>query len=142
MLWLATFSPLFFAVPLALVGAFGIVSPFMKAWMWVSSVTLTSEGIEGVTYARRRRRIRWDELRRIEIVHSFAFDASEFVRLVGRGPSINFTDAIEAYPELMGLLDACAPQVPRARLPWYWLLLLVGGIGGTVPDRPGSAARD
>lgn len=143
LIWVSTFAASLFAVPLGLLGVFGIVSPFARILMWASSVTVTDETIEAVTYARRRTRIRWEELRSVEQIHSYAFDASEFVRLVGRGAArINFADAMAGYPELMELLERRAPAVPRARLPRIWLLLLVGGVGGTMPVRSGSAPPD
>jgi hypothetical protein len=142
MLWISTAAPLVFAIPLALVGAFGVVSPFVKVLMWASSISVTEEGIEAVTYARTRTRIRWEEIRRVEQIHSYAFDCSEFVRLVGSGRSINFTDAIDHYPELMDRLETHASLAPRVRLPRVWLLLLVGGLGGTMPSRSGGADAD
>lgn len=139
MLWLSTLSPLVFAAPLALLGTFGIVSPVTRILTWASSVTVTDEAIEAVTYAGRRTQIRWEELRRVEQIHSYAFDCSEFVRLVGSRARISFTDAMKGYPELMGLLESRAGEVPRVRMSRIWLLLLVGGIGGTMPTRSGSA---
>lgn len=142
LIWLSTFSPMALAIPLALVGLFGVVNPVAMVLMWASSITVTEDAIEAVTYARRKTRIPWSELRRVEQIHSYSFSCSEFVRLVGSRKRINFTDAIEGYSVLMELLERRAGELPRARLPRIWLLLLVGGVGGTMPPRPGGADSD
>ena len=104
--------------------------------MWASSVTVTEGEIAAVTYAGLRTHLRWEDIRRVEQTHHFAFDCSEFVRLVGTGRSFVFTDALEGYRELIDLLDARASGAPRTPLP-HILRTLVGAGFRTrcrVPD--------
>jgi hypothetical protein len=139
LLWLSivAFSPFsFFLAPL---GAFGILSPLARLSVWASSVTVTEEAIAAVTYAGVRKEMRWEDIRRVELVHSFVFDCSEFVRVVGGGRSFVFTDAIERYRDLMDLIDDRADQAERLPLPRIWRVLFDAGFRNKMPTRPRDA---
>ena len=95
LLWISTAAPPVLGIPIALIGAFGILSPTARLLMWASTVTVKDDAIAAVTYTRVRTEIRWEDIRRVERVQSFMFDFSEIVRVVGQRRSFVFTNAID-----------------------------------------------
>jgi hypothetical protein len=141
LIWISTAAPTVFAIPLASIGAFGILSPAAKLSMWASCVTVKDDEIAAVAYAGIRTQIRWEEIRRVEQVHSFMFDCSEIVRVVGRRRSFVFTDAIEGYRELMDVLDVRAGHAPRVPLALIWRTLFDAGFRNEMPRHGDTDSR-